>query len=163
MEIINDFGINFYSLIAQIVNFLLLLFILNKILFKPLLKVLDERKRKIAVSLEEAEQISKELANAEKTSKELIEKANLKSDQLILEAREASERIHATAVSKAKLEAEKIFQKNQENLTLEKEKMRASLRAELMDVVVIATQKILGKNLSVEEKRLITKSSLKEI
>lgn len=163
MEILKDFGINPVLLLAQIVNFLILLFILNKVLFKPLLKVLDERKNKIATSLKEAERISEELAKAEKTSKEIVEKAETKADLIVLEAEEAAANLRADGHAKAKEEAEKILKKTQETLELEKEKMRASLRRELMEVVVMATEKIMGKNLSDKEKEEITKKNLMEL
>jgi F-type H+-transporting ATPase subunit b len=163
VEIISDFGINPILLLAQIVNFLILLFILNRILFKPLLKVLDERKQKIAQSLKEAEQISAELAQAEKKSREIISSANLKAEELVSTAKEAASQIRLEAQNQAKEEAEKILKKSKETVELEREKMRSSLRRELMEVVVLATEKILGKSLSKEEKEVITKNSLKEL
>lgn len=163
MEIIKDFGINPILLLAQIVNFLILVFILNKIMFKPLLKVLDERRQKIAQSLKDAEQISQELIQAEKKGKDLIKEASSRADQIVNEAKETATQIRAEAQTAAKNEADKIFQKTQEALVLEKEKMRAGVRSELMEVVVLATEKIMGKSLSPQEKQAITKDSLKEL
>lgn len=163
MQILTDFGINPILLLAQIVNFLILLFILQRILFKPLMKVLDLRKEKIATSLKEAEQIKEELAKAEQTSREIIEKASLKADQLVIEAKEAAQKLREEGSAAAKAEAEKIFKKGQDNIDLEKEKMRASLRSELMEVVVLATEKIMGKSLSTQEKEELTHKSLKEL
>lgn len=163
MEILKDFGINPILLIAQIVNFLILLFILNRILFKPLMKVLEERKQKIATSLKEAEQIAIELQEAEVKSQEIVEVGNKKADQLIIAAKDIAEKIKEEAIKQAKSEVDKIFKKGQENLGLEKEKMRASLREELQVVVVMAVEKVIGKTLSTEEKESITKTSVQEI
>lgn len=163
MQILTDFGINPILLLAQIVNFLILLFILQRILFKPLMKVLDLRKEKIATSLKEAEQIKEELAKAEQTSREIIEKASLKADQLVIEAKEVAQKLREEGSTAAKAEAEKIFKKSQDNIDLEKEKMRDSLRRELMEVVVLATEKIMGKSLSTQEKEELTHKSLKEL
>lgn len=163
MEILKDFGINPVLLTAQIVNFLILLFILNKILFKPLLKVLDERKIKIENSLLEAEKISVELARAEKTGKEIVEAAQTRSDQIVMAAEVASAKIQTTAQSQAKKESERILEKGKAALGLEREKMRSSLRSELMEVVVLATEKIMGKSLSDKEIEKITTKSLKDL
>lgn len=163
MEILKDFGINPYLLLAQIVNFLILLFILNKVMFQPLMKVLEQRRQKIAQSLKEAEQISVELQSAEKKAQELVTKANRRADEIVAEAKAAAANLKTEATLQSKTEAEKILQKGRDALELEKEKMRASLRNELMDVVVMATEKILGSKLTREEKEELTKKSLKEL
>lgn len=163
MEILKDFGVDPILLIAQIVNFLILLFILNRILFKPLLKVLEERKQTIAKSLQEAEQISKELARATQKSQGLIEGASTQADKIVEEAKKAAEKIKEEQIQATKVEAENIFRKNRDNIELEKEKMRASLRSELQEVLVLAVEKVVGKTLSKEERETITKSSVKEI
>ena len=163
MEIINDFGINPVLLTAQIVNFLILFVILRKILFKPLLKTLEERKQRITQSLKEAEQVSAELAEAEKTSKQIVQRANQQADQLVQDAKKIASDIRSQALLEAKAETELVFAKNKQALELEKEKMRSSLRHDLMEVVVMVTEKMLNKSLSAQEKAEITKKSLKEL
>lgn len=163
MEILSDFGINPTSLIAQIVNFLILLFILKKILFKPLMKVLEERKQKIATSLQEAQQIEIELKKVQEKSRELLAQADTKADQIIAEAKAAAQELKNETITETKVEAEKILNRNQSQLTLEQEKMRAALRSEMMDLVIITTEKIIGKTLSSKEKEDLTRQSIKEL
>src|SRR3989344_240347 len=152
MEIINDFGINPVLLTAQIVNFLILFVIVRKILFNPLLKTLEERKQRITQSLKEAEQVSAELAEAEKTSKQIAHRANQQADQLVQDAKKIASDIRSRALLEAKAETALVFAKNKQALELEKEKLRSSLRHDLMEVVVMVTEKMLNKSLSAQEK-----------
>src|SRR3989338_3520624 len=103
MEIFNQFGVRLDLLAAQIVNFLLLLFILKRFLYKPILKVLQIRQQKIKDSLKNAAEIEKRLnAIAEEREKKLheagdaaqkiIDHAAKNADQIIKEARESAEK-----------------------------------------------------------------------
>ncbi|MBI2593944.1 F0F1 ATP synthase subunit B, partial [Candidatus Daviesbacteria bacterium] len=77
-KILSDFGVQPVLLLAQIVNFLVLLWILNKLLYKPVLKVLEERKAKIEKGLKNAEEIEKRLAQtAEEEEKAILAAAKM--------------------------------------------------------------------------------------
>lgn len=163
MEVLNDFGINWFLLSAQVVNFLILVFILNKVLFKPLLKALEDRKQKIATSLHEADQIKAELTSAQKKGDALIREANQKADVILQEAKEAAAALKQVTTAEAREEAEKIMTRNQQVIQSEAEKMRTGLTGELMGLVVITAEKVLGRSLSDQEKEAMAKASLKEL
>jgi len=75
MEIFNQFGINPLLLLAQVVNFAVLLFILKRFLYKPILKVLEERKKRIEESLKNAEEIEKRLVETAELEEEILAKS----------------------------------------------------------------------------------------
>ncbi len=75
MDILNEFGIKPILLAAQVVNFLILLYILKRFLYKPILKVLNERKNKIADSLKNAEEIERKLVEISEEEQKRIAKA----------------------------------------------------------------------------------------
>src|SRR3989344_8353758 len=89
MEILKQFGINPVLLAAQVVNFLILLFILKKFLYKPILKVLDERKRKIEESLNNATEIERKLSQTNETIEKMIGKAALDAQKMLDETKKA--------------------------------------------------------------------------
>src|SRR3989338_11410320 len=96
MELIEKLGIDWRLLLAQIVNFLILLFVLTKFAFRPLIKMLDGRAEKIQKSLENAQKIEKNL-----------EEANKQKEAIILEARHGAQDI----ISQTKKESEDLRQK----------------------------------------------------
>src|SRR5690349_16624195 len=85
-KILSEFGVNPILLAAQIVNFLVVLFILKKLLYKPILKVLEERKKRIEESLTNAEKIQKELEETEIKRQQILDQAIEESKKIIAEA-----------------------------------------------------------------------------
>src|SRR3989304_5856480 len=87
MEFLKEFGIQPTLLIAQIVNFLIILFLLKKFFYKPIIKLLDDRKKKIEESLKNAEEIEERLKQTEEKSAQIIEEERRNSRNLIAEAK----------------------------------------------------------------------------
>src|SRR3989344_4706705 len=91
MEILNQFGINPILLAAQVVNFLILLFILKKFLYKPILKVLEARKQKIEESLKNAEEIERKLLLTEEEKEKILAKTSLEAQKILDETKKEIE------------------------------------------------------------------------
>ncbi|OEG69354.1 hypothetical protein ATZ36_10060 [Candidatus Endomicrobiellum trichonymphae] len=126
MEIIQKFGLEAKLFLFQLINFLIIVFILKKFLFTPLKKMLDERKRKIEQSLQDAENAKITLKNAFEEKKNILAKAKSSADMLmatvkvsiketkekeIIETKHRSEQIIADAKQKAATEFESINKK----------------------------------------------------
>jgi F-type H+-transporting ATPase subunit b len=162
METINEFGIKPVLLMAQIVNFLILLFLLKKFLFGPILKVLDDRKKKVAESLANAEKIQLEL---EKTLEERDKKLQLaakESKKIIDEAFENANQIVDDAHQKARVDIEKMIIKAKEEIILERDKMHQEIRGELADLIGLGMEKVAGKVLNSQDKKNLAANSIKE-
>lgn len=116
MEIIKEFGVDPLLLAAQVVNFLVIFFILRKFAFKPILDVLKKREKIIKDGLKDAEEGRKILEDAEIKEKDILKKANLKAEKIIddakLEALEAGKEIE----EKSKKEAEDMIKSAQEQI-----------------------------------------------
>ena len=95
-------GLHLPQLIAQIVGFLVLLFILSKLLYKPLLKVIDERSAKIKESLEAAESAKEQAAASQEQMQEDIRKAREEGQQMIAQARDVAARFRDEEMAKAR-------------------------------------------------------------
>jgi len=163
MEILQTFGVQPTLLIAQIVNFLILLFILKKFLYKPILKVLAQRKEKIAQSLKDVEEIEKRLKEANEEGEKIIQKATQQSQKLIEQGTEISQQI----VSEGKQAAEKIIEEAnkaaKEAIRHEEENLRKELNNEIAKIVTLSLQKITGKILTKKDQQDILSSSIKDI
>src|SRR3989344_2266081 len=97
MDFLNDFGVKPVLLAAQAVNFFILLFILKKFLYKPILGMLETRKQKIAESLKNAESIEKKLQAIGEEREEALKKAGKEAEEIIRDATEAANQIISEA------------------------------------------------------------------
>lgn len=163
MDILNQFGVQPTLLLAQAVNFFILLFILKKFLYAPILKVLDERKKKIAGSLKDAEEIEKRLvAMEEREQKELL-KVEKEVKKILEEAGAASRQIIEEGRAKAVSEAEKIIENTKTSLESEREKLHQEVRAQVAELVTVSLVKVIGKSINKKEQQKLIEDSLKEL
>lgn len=163
MEILDQFGINVFLLGAQIVNFLILLFLLNKFLYKPLLKVLDVRKQKIADSLKNAEDIERRLEKINDDREKELKKAAEEAREVLKDANQAASIILAEAHQKAEASGQNLMKKAEEAIGLEREKLKQEIRAELAELVVIGLQQVTGKVLTAADQKDLIDKSLKTL
>jgi|SRR3990167_1682410 len=159
MKIVEEFGINPILIAANIVNFTILLLVLKKFLYQPVLKMLDERKAKIKKSLKQAEEIEDRLAKTAQEQEAILKKANEEAIKLVVDAsREAKEMLEKTR-AESKATAEAMLTKTEELLSSEKERMMHSLKGDLAALMVETMTKVTGKVLtSSDQKRLMTEA-----
>ncbi len=163
MDILQSFGVKPILLLAQAVNFFILLVILKKFLYKPVLKVLDERRRKITESLKNADEIEKRLEQIGEDREKKLQEAARDAEEIIREATQTAGVIVAQAHEKAAADAEKIIEKSRQSLELEREKLHQEVRSELADLVVAGLEKVIGKTLTEKYKKETVEKSLHEI
>ena len=162
-EIFHSFGVNGPSFLASLINFIILLFILHRFAYKPLLQVLDERRRKIAESMKQADQIKEELAKAQATRDEILAKANENAQRMIDEARQAADKFRDEKLNEALKSAQETLRKAQQAGQLEREKMLIELRRDMVSLVVTTTAKVTGKILTSEDQKRLSEETLKEL
>src|SRR3990167_3215932 len=121
MDILHNFGIQPTLLFAQIVNFLIILFLLKKFFYKPIVKLLEDRKKKIEESLKNADLIEERLKKTEEKSAQIIEEARRNSQNLISESKKEADRILAQAAIEARKNAEHTIIETQNQLNVQKE------------------------------------------
>jgi F-type H+-transporting ATPase subunit b len=126
-------GIDLRLMIAQIINFAVLLFILNKVLYKPLTKLLNERSKKIDESLKNSEKIEERLINLEKKEKDILQKAHLKAKSERIALIDLANLEKEKIISDAKDASEKEVQKGIERLRAYEKEAEASLRSNFMN------------------------------
>ncbi len=162
-ELIEKLGINPLLLGGQIVNFILLLLILQRFLYKPLVTLLDKRSAKIAASLKKAEEIEHNAQQAQADFDKKLAAAQAEGAQLIAEAKQAAERLHADLMAKAEQQARDIIDKGAQSVAAERVALRAELRQETARLVIAATEQILAEELTPEKKQAYTNRVLEKI
>ena len=150
--IATKFGVTWPTLIAQMVNFLLVAFILHKFAIKPILATYDERQKKIADGLQYAEEMKAQLMEAEKERVEKIKEAVSEAQKILGDAREQSKAMLEQKIQEASAQAESLIRKAGEATELERQKMLAEVKAEVARLVVETTARVLDKELSSEDK-----------
>ena len=152
-------GIQWPKLIAQFVNFAIVLFVLWRFAYKPVFKLLEARRQKIADGIANAEKIKAELAATEVERKRVLAEAGEQASKLIDEARNAAIRVSEIETQKAITAAEQIIIKAREAAAQDHARMLAELKREVGRLVVQTTATVTGKILTPEDqKRLATET-----
>ena len=162
-EIAHQFGVTWQLLISQIVLFVIVAVALKKFAYGPILKVLEERKQKIAESLANAEKIKQELSGAQTKAQEILNQASAQSNKLIEEARAAAARVQETETQKAIAAANQIVAKAKEASEAELVRMKGELRKEMVRLVAETTAKVSGKVLTLDDQKRLADETTKQL
>src|SRR5262252_7996848 len=157
------FGWNWKLFLSQVISFCIVAYLLQRFAYKPILAVLEERRRKIEEGQLNAEKIKKELAEAEKRYQEIVAKANADGQRMIDEARESSAHLADRKQQEAIAAAEQIITKAREAAALEHERTMESLRREVGRLVVDTTAKVAGKVLTPEDQRRLQDEAARQL
>jgi F-type H+-transporting ATPase subunit b len=155
-------GINLQMLIAQIINFLILLGLLYLAAYKPILKMFDERSNKIKESMEQTEIIKIQAANAEEEAKKRIEAASKEGQEVLAKAVKTGEEIKKKAEQDARPEAEALITKARLEIEREREEVIDDLRKEMTDLTILAAEKVIEHSLDKEAHKELIEKVLEE-
>ena len=152
-QIAETFGVDWPHLVAQVISFSIVCVLLQRFAYKPVLKMLEQRRQQIADSLAERETIKTELAQTEVKCHELIVAANAQAKLLIEEARKSAARLQQQETQRAIVAAEQIVMKAREAAVQEHARMLVELKKEIGQLVIQTTTNLMGKILTMEDQR----------
>ncbi len=155
-------GINLPSLIAQIINFTILLIVLRMFAYKPVMRLLDERKKRIQEGLEASEEAKRRLAETEKEAAAQLERARQEGQGLIGQAQQISTRIQEEARQQARTEAEQLLERARSEIQLERDGAIAELRREFADLTITAAERVIRQSLDRQAHRRLIEEVLSE-
>lgn len=144
-----DFGLVFWTTIT----FLLLVFLLGKFAWKPIMQSIDKRNQEIADALAAAEKMKEEIAQLEAKHEKMIQEARMERDKIINEARKISEKIINDANEKAKEEARRIIESAYETIENQKVAMMTELRNEVALIALEIAEEVIRENFKDNEKQ----------
>ena len=162
-EILSKFGVDWPHFIAQLVLFLIVYFVLNKFAFGPLLKILDERRKRIEEGQINAEKIKKQLAEAELRYQEILRKANDDAQVLLEESRKNNEAFSQQQMEKAAKDSAAIVERARHEIISERNSMVDEVKREMVSLIVKTTAKVAGKVLSPEDQKRLSEESAKDL
>jgi F-type H+-transporting ATPase subunit b len=163
MAFFGAFGVDVFKLAFQIINFLLILYLLNRFLFRRVLALLDERQARINKGLEDAEAAARdrELARAEREA--ALDEARKEAQTMIARATKIAEESRAEIVAAARAEAEKVAAKATEEITAEKQRTIAELRSQVADLALEAAGRLVGSEMNAPTQRRLVEEFLAEV
>ncbi|MBE0608852.1 MAG: F0F1 ATP synthase subunit B [Dehalococcoidia bacterium] len=155
-------GLNLPQLIAQVANFFVLLVILRLTLYKPILKMLDERKQKIAEGLNAAEIARAEAASAQANIQVQLDAARKDGQEIVANAQNIATRIQTDAREQAAKDREAALERARTEIQLERDQAIAVLRSEFAGITVSAAEKVINQSLDRQAHQRIIDETLAE-
>jgi F-type H+-transporting ATPase subunit b len=162
-KITRTFGVDWSHLIAQIISFSIVCALLYRFAYRPILKMLAERRQEIALGLANAEKIKAELDRTEAQRDQVMTRANEQAARLIEEARAAAARVQESETQKATAAAEQIIVKSHETAAQDYARMLAELKREVGRLVVQTTATVTGKILTPEDERRLAEETANQL
>jgi F-type H+-transporting ATPase subunit b len=158
-DIFTTLGIDWRLLILQIIAFLILVWILGKFVYPWLMKSVDERQAKIEESVKAAEEAEKKAESAQEEIAKLLKDARAEAKDIVTTAKDEAAAMVADAEGKAKTRAEKIVADAHDQLQKDVIAARKALHNDTIELVALATEKIVGKTVNDGiDKKIITEA-----
>lgn len=163
MNFLSDFGVQPILLAAQVVNFLILLFILKKFLYGPILNVLEKRKKTIEQSLKNAEEIERRLLKTEEDRERILLRAAEDSQKMLDETKKEIALMKEESRAQTQQHSEAILRKGQEALKMEQDRMMSEARSRLLDLAIVLFHKVTGKAITKDDQKKIFEQEIKHL
>lgn len=158
-----QFGFAWPKFIAQIILFLTVYAILSKFAFGPIIKMLEERRRRIEEGQLNAEKIKRQLAEAERRYQEIVQKGSAEAQAIVDEARKSGEAIVQKQSQEAVQQAQDIIQKAHASIEIERNRVESEVRSHMIDLVVNTTRKVTGKVLTKEDQERLNDETARQL
>ena len=149
--------------IWTIITFLLLLYVLAKFAWKPLLKMLEDRENLIKSSLKDAEKAKLELESLTQESEAITAKARSEAQSILAESKFAAEKVKEDTIAKAKEQAIKIRDDAKKQIEVEKDKAISDIKQEVVNLTLSVAEKLINKNLNDADNKSLIEESLKKV
>lgn len=157
MELIDKLGIDLKLLIAQIINFAILFIVLKMLIYKPILKLLDKRKKMIEKNCEDTKNIEERLTQLEEEKDKILSGASKEAMKIVEDAKKKSSEDHDAALVNAKKEISALAERYRAQLKIDKDQMLREVKMEIADLIVISCEKILQKEFSKDDQERLEK------
>lgn len=142
MELLHTFGIDWKLFLAQVLNFIVLLYLLKRFAYKPILKILENRTKKIEKGLKDADNSHKKLVEITEKERAVLMKARKQAQEIIARAEEIAVKNKEEIIVAAKEQSEKILKDTGREIEENRKKMIQEMRQELGELISMVSEKI---------------------
>ena len=151
MELIKALGLNWPTLISQLINFAILYFLLKKFALTSLMENITNRQQQIEQGLRNAQFADKALQEAKAQEEQIVNQARVEAQDIINTARQNANEQSQQIIEQAKTQAEEIITDGHKQVALSKDKMMREVKKELADVIAIGVEKLVGAKVSAQD------------
>jgi len=162
-ELIKTFHIDWKLLIAQIINFGIVIAVLGIFAVKPLLKLMKERTATIKKGVDDAQKAEENLQHSEKLKQEKVSKGRKEASEIIEKAEKESESLRQEKIEITKAEAAKVVAQAKEKISTEKQQVSSELKKEMNNLVVMALDKVSDKAIDTKTHKKIIDQAIEEV
>jgi F-type H+-transporting ATPase subunit b len=155
---VEQLGINWGLLLAQLFNVVLVTVLLTWLLYRPVLNMLNERTRRVQDSLKDAEQVKEQLARANQDYDAKLAQARQEAAAILAQAQERAKAQEAEIVAQARQEADRIRAEAREQAGQERDRLLRDLKGQMAELVTVTASRVLGEELKANHDRLIEES-----
>ena len=159
---LGSLGYNTSTLLAQIINFVILFALLYFVAYKPIMRMFDERSKRVKESMEQTEYIKEQAELAEKETAKRIQQASKEGQKIIQKAEQAGEEARQKVREEASIEAERLVARAQVEIQRERDEAMADLRSQFADLTVLAAGKVIDRTLDKKEHKKLIEKTLEE-
>lgn len=156
-------GINLGYLISQIINFVLLLIILRIFLYRPIVRMLDRRREKIATDLQEAEEARGQAEAAKQEYERQLEDAREERRSILAQATEQAEKMREEVLARARAEAQEIVAKTQDEMEVQRRQALIGAQDQIVDLALAAAGRVIDESLDEEAHRRLIQEFIAEV
>lgn len=156
-------GIEPNLLLAQIVNFLIIFLVLSKLLYKPILGMLEKRKKEIAVGLELTQKLREEEEKMNLRKEKLFEEARKEARNIVEAGKKEADAQAKEIIEAAHAQAEGIMVKGKEDVTALRTSMEKDVRHAAVDIASAMSKQLLSQVLSAADQHKMIQKHLKEL
>lgn len=162
-ELIEKLGIEPGLLIAQIVNFAIVALVLWKFAYKPVVEMLENRRKKIEASISEAERIEKERENLNKEIGEKLEEAKKEASRIVDEAKKTGARLSQDLYKNAEEQSARMIQNAEKEIAAMTDTAKSEIQAETTKLVVLALEKVSKETVDAKTNEKMVEKTIKEL
>lgn len=163
MELLSKLGIDWKILIAQVINFAILLFLLAKFVYKPALTMMEKRRKLIEKGVKDAEDSAKRLKEIDELREQKLTEAHREIGKLLDSARKDAEGLKKEIVAAAQTQSEELVKRARSQMVEEKDRMMEDLKREVTGIIVQATGRILQREFSGDDQKRLLQALSKEM
>jgi F-type H+-transporting ATPase subunit b len=152
-----------WTAITQLCATAILFFLMYKLAWKPVKKILDERSKFEQQKLSEAAALKEENEKTAKEAKNIISDANRDAEMIVKEAREEGQNLKNELIEEGKRQSAQLLENAKHDMEMQKVKMMEEMRSEIVDTAIAAAEKVLQNNVDPDAERQSINSFVKEV
>ncbi len=155
--------LNSGTFLVMMVNFIILMYVLVKLLYRPIQGILEERRHKIAHDYAEAEKVKQDAEQMREKAREKLEESHIEAYEIIERARNEAERLRNELITQARREADLLRQRSQNEIERAKQIARSELKEEAVELALLSVKKVFEKNKTSQLNDALIRGVLEEI